>query len=160
MSSRDEALQTIKQLAPTLALADFTRVVLKLVRDQVGADRGTLFVVDPAHSEIRSVVADRVIGEIPLPIGFGIAIAGAETGEIIDTYNPTYDDRFEEKYEAALKYDTKDIYCMPVVDDRKTIVGVLELLNRARPFTNEDHEFLRQVSHEIASCLRNSFASR
>src|SRR5579883_2253045 len=135
MSSRDEALLTMKQLASTLSLPDFTRVVLKLIRDQVGADRGTLFVVDHANGEIRSVVADRVVGEISLPIGFGIAGSVAETGEIIDTYNPNYDGRFDEKYEAILNYDTKDIYCMPVVDGTNTVLGVLELLNRTRPFT-------------------------
>src|SRR5216684_2992938 len=109
MSSRDEALQTIRQLAPTLTLADLTRVVLKLIRDEVSADRGTIFVVDQARAEIRSVVADRVIGEISLPIGFGIAGSVAETGKVIDTYNPNYDERFDEKYETILNYDTKDI---------------------------------------------------
>lgn len=160
MTSRDEAVQTIKQLAPTLGLADFTRVVLKVVRDQVGADRGTLFIVDHARSEIRSVVADRVVGEISLPLGFGIAGTVAETGEVVDTYNPNYDERFDEKYEAILKYDTKDIYCMPVVDGNSKVVGVLELLNRSRPFTAEDHEFLAEITREIASVLQNSSAPR
>src|SRR3977135_2040535 len=115
MSSSDEALQTIRQLSPTLNLADLTRVVLKLIRDQVGADRGTIFVVDHARGEVRSVVADRVVGEISLPIGFGIAGSVAETGEAIDTYNPLYDERYDEKYETILNYDTKDIYCAPIV---------------------------------------------
>lgn len=160
MTSREEAIQTIKQLAPTLGLADFTRVVLKVIRDHVGADRGTLFVVDHARGEIRSVVADRVVGEISLPIGFGIAGTVAETGEIVDTYNPNYDERFDEKYEAILKYDTKDIYCMPVMDGNSQVVGVLELLNRTRPFTPEDHQFLAIVSREIAPVLHNSSAPR
>ena len=153
MSSPNEALETIKQLASTLSLPDLTRVVLKLIRDQVGADRGTLFVVDHARGEVRSVVADRVIGEISLPIGFGIAGSVAQTGQVIDTYNPQYDQRFDEKYEALLNYDTKDIYCMPVVGPSGGIVGVLELLNRKRPFTPEDHEFLTQVAQHIGPVL-------
>src|SRR2546426_1959677 len=92
MSSRNEALETIKQLIPTLTVADLSRVVLKLIRDQVGADRGTLFVVDHTRGEVRSIVADRVIGQISLPIGFGIAGSVAETGQVIDTYNPLYDE--------------------------------------------------------------------
>src|SRR5437667_7906442 len=128
MSARNEALETIKQLIPTLSLADLTRVVLKLVRDQVGADRGTLFVVDRARGEVRSIVADRVVGEISLPIGFGIAGSVAETGQAIDTYNPLYDERYVAKYETILNYDTKDIYCAPVVTSEGTVVGVLQLL--------------------------------
>jgi GAF domain-containing protein len=156
MSSRKEALETIKQLIPTLNLADLTRVVLKLVRDQVGADRGTLFVVDHTRGEVRSIVADRVVGEISQPIGFGIAGSVAETGEVIDTYNPLYDDRYDEKYETILKYDTKDIYCAPIVTGEGVVVGVLQLLNRTRPFTEDDYAFLKTVTQEISPVLRNS----
>lgn len=146
MNSGDEALQTIKQLSSTLNLSDLSRVVLAVVRDQVGADRGALFVVDRTNGEVRSIVADRVVGDISLPLGFGIAGSVAQTGQIIDTYNPQYDQRFDEKYEALLNYDTKDIYCMPVVGSTGAVVGVLQLLNRKRPFTPEDHEFLLQLA--------------
>jgi GAF domain-containing protein len=156
MSSRNEALETIKQLIPTLSLADLTRVVLKLVRDQVGADRGTIFVVDHTRGEVRSIVADRVVGEISQPIGFGIAGSVAETGEVIDTYNPLYDDRYDEKYETILKYDTKDIYCAPIVTGEGVVVGVLQLLNRTRPFTEDDYAFLKTVSQEISPVLKNA----
>jgi GAF domain-containing protein len=156
MSQREEALQTIKQLSPTLSLSDLSRVVLKLVRDQVGADRGTIFVVDRDRDEIRSIVADRVISEISLPIGFGIAGTVARTGETIDTYNPNYDKRFDEKYEAILNYDTKDIYCMAILDPGGVVVGVLQLLNRARPFTQEDRDFLQEVSKQLGTVLATS----
>src|SRR5712691_10405367 len=156
MASREEALETIKQLAPTLSLADLTRVVLKLIRYHVEADRGTLFVVDHARGEVRSIVADRVVGGISLPIGFGIAGSVAETGETIDTYNPIYDERYDEKYETILNYDTKDIYCAPIVTGEGVVVGVLQLLNRTRPFTPEDYDFLKTVTQEISTVLKNA----
>ena len=156
MKSREEALLTIKQLSPTLTLSDLTRVVLKLIRDQVGADRGTIFVVDRQRSEIRSIVADRVVGEISLPIGFGIAGSVAETGKTVDTYNPHYDERFDEKYEPILKYDTKDIFCMAVLNGGGIVVGVLELLNRTRPFTQEDRDFLQQVAEHLGPVLESA----
>src|SRR5712691_7007121 len=156
MSSRNEALETIRQLIPTLNLADLSRVVLKLIRDNVGADRGTLFVVDHTRGEVRSIVADRVVGEISLPIGFGIAGSVAETGQTIDTYNPLYDERYDEKYESILKYDTKDIYCTPVVGPDGVVVGVLQLLNRDRPFTQEDYDFLKSVTQTLGPVLKNA----
>jgi GAF domain-containing protein len=159
MPAGDEAIETIKQLTPTLNLADLTRVVLKLIRDQVEADRGTLFVVDHTHGQIRSIVADRVVGEISLPIGFGIAGSVAETGQTIDTYNPLYDERYDEKYESVLKYDTKDIYCMPVISPDGVVVGVLELLNRTRPLNQEDYDFLKRVTEEISPVLQKASAS-
>jgi GAF domain-containing protein len=156
MPSQDESLETIKQLAPTLTLGDLSRVVLKIVRDQVGADRGTLFVVDRARGEIRSIAADRVVGEISLPIGFGIAGSVAQTGKTIDTYNPLYDERYDEKYETLLNYDTKDIYCTAVVDREGAVVGVLELLNRTRPFTQDDYDFLARVAEQISPVLQSA----
>lgn len=156
MSQREDAIQTIKQLSPTLSLPDLARVVLKLVRDQVGADRGTIFVLDRTAGEIRSIAADRVISEISMPVGFGIAGTVAQTGEIIDTYNPNYDKRYDEKYEAILKYDTKDIYCMPIVNPDGAIAGVLQLLNRARPFTQDDRDFLQEVTKHIGTVLPTS----
>jgi GAF domain-containing protein len=153
MEPRDEALQTIKQLSATLNVQDLSRVVLALVRNQVGAERGAVFVVDKVNGEVRSIVADRVVGDITLPIGFGIAGAVAQTGQVIDTYNPQYDQRFDGKYEALLNYDTKDIYCMPVIGTSGIVVGVLELLNRKRPFTAEDHEFLAEVVKHIGPVL-------
>jgi GAF domain-containing protein len=156
MNSREEALETIKHLSSTLSLADLSRVVLAVVRDQVDADRGALFVVDHVKGEVRSIVADRVVGDITLPIGFGIAGAVAQTGQVIDTYNPQYDQHYDAKYEALLNYDTKDIYCMPVIGSDGTIVGVLELLNRKRPFTPEDHDFLTQLSRHLGPVLKSS----
>jgi GAF domain-containing protein len=153
MDANNEALQTIRQLSSTLSVQDFSRVVLALVRDRVGAERGALFVVDKVNAEVRSIVADRVVGDITLPIGFGIAGAVAQTGQIIDTYNPQYDQRFDGKYEALLNYDTKDIYCMPLVGKDGVVIGVLELLNRKRPFTTDDHDFLAEVAKEIGPVL-------
>src|SRR5437868_9244797 len=135
MNSREEAVQSIRELSPALSLEDLSRVVLKVARDQVDADRAALFVVDHVKGQVRSIAADRVVGGISLTIGFGIAGSVAQTGQIIDTYNPQYDDRFDAKYEALLNYDTKDIYCIPVTGSKGGVVGVLELLNRRRPFT-------------------------
>ena len=156
MTSRDEALQTIQQLSPTLGLSDLTRVVLKVIRDQVGADRGTIFIVDRKKGEIRSVVADRVVGGISLPIGIGIAGSVAENGQTIDTSNPQYDERFDDKYEPILKYDTKDIFCMAMKNPAGDIVGVLELLNRTRPFDQDDLAFLHRIVDSLGPVLEKT----
>ena len=123
-------------------------------------DRGTLFVVDHARGQVCSVVADRVVGEIAVPIGFGIAGSVAQTGQTIDTYNPHYDARFDEKYEPILNYDIKDIFCTPVINADGVVVGVLELMNRSRPFTVEDHEFLEKVTEAVSPALYTYWSDR
>lgn len=82
----------------------------------------------------------------------------SQNRETIDTYNHLYDERFDQKYETLLKYDAKDIYCTPIVSGDGIIVGVLQLLNRSRPFTPEDYDFLRKVAEEIGPVLQNHSA--
>src|SRR4051812_20408288 len=107
MESHEDALQTIRTSSSSLNVKDSSRVVLALVRERVGAERGALFVVGEPQGEVRSIVADRVVGDIVLPIAFGIAGAVAQTGQTVDTYNPQHDQRFGGKYDALLNvYDT------------------------------------------------------
>src|SRR5436190_899574 len=78
-------VDAVKLLNSTIDLAELTSIILKIVREEVGVDRGSVFVVDGEHNEIRSVVAQEVEGtEIRVRIGNGIAGTVAKTGEIID----------------------------------------------------------------------------
>jgi len=154
MDKRHDAIETAKLLSGALSFDDLSRVVLKIIRDEVGIDRGTIFVVDRKRGEIRSSVAEKMkVGEIALPIGSGIAGTVAETGQTIDTQDAYSDDRFDAKFDPLLNYETRDIFCMPIKNNGGEIVGVLELLNRTRPLTNGDKEFLTQLTVQLASAL-------
>src|SRR5438445_2021772 len=78
-------LEASKLLNSTLDLAELTKIILRIVRDEVGTDRGTVFVLDRAHHMLQSLVAQGVEGkQIAMPIGKGIAGTVAATGETID----------------------------------------------------------------------------
>jgi phosphoserine phosphatase RsbU/P len=150
-------LEASKVLNSTLDLAELTAIILKLVREEVGTDRGTVFVLEPKRKVLRSVVAQGVEGkEIVVPVGHGIAGTVAASGEIINIPDAYADSRFDSSFDAALGYRTNDIYCMPVVNRTNEIVGVLQLLNRTRPLTIEDEEFLAGVSVHIGLALENA----
>src|SRR5436190_2367919 len=77
-------LEAAKLLNSTLDLAELTTIILRIVRDEVGTDRGTVFVLDRRRNLLRSLVAQGVEGrEIMVPIGHGIAGTVAATGETI-----------------------------------------------------------------------------
>src|SRR6266852_5797082 len=89
-------LEASKLLNSTLDLAELTTIILRLVRDEVGTDRGTVFVLDRSHKLLHSLVAQGLEGQqIVLPIGQGIAGTVAATGETIDIRNPYGDARFD-----------------------------------------------------------------
>src|SRR5437016_8800523 len=150
-------LEASKLLASTLDLAELTTIILRLVRDEVGTDRGTVFVLDRRRKLLRSLVAQGIEGtEIMVPIGHGIAGTVAATGETIDIQDAYADKRFDSSFDATLGYTTADIYCMPIVNRNGEIVGVLELMNRTRPLTEEDEEFLAGVSVHVGLALENA----
>ncbi len=155
MSERRNALETARQLSAALTFADLSRVVLKIVRDEIGFDRGTIFIVDPKAQEVRSIVADRMlVGEIAVPVGSGIAGIVAQSGKSIDTEDAYADDRFDAKFDPILRYETRDIYCIPIINSGGGVIGVLQLLNRSRPLSPEDKAFLADISTHLATALQ------
>ena len=50
----------------------------------------------------------------------------------------------------------KDIYCTPVPGPDGVVVGVLQLLNRTRPFTQQDYDFLKSVTEILGPVLKNA----
>ena len=153
-------LEAAKLINSTLDLNELTRIILHIVREEVGVDRGTVFVVDKVRNQLRSVVAQDVENEIVLPIGRGIAGAVASTGQPIDIEDAYADSRFDPRFDPTLGYRTRDIYCMPIVNREGTVVGVLELLNRTRPLDAEDFEFLSGVSVHMGLALENAWLHR
>jgi sigma-B regulation protein RsbU (phosphoserine phosphatase) len=150
-------LEASKLLNSTLDLAELTTIILRLICDEIGTDRGTVFVLDRGRRALRSLVAQGVDGkEIVLPLGSGIAGTVAATGETIDIPDAYADPRFDSSFDAALGYRTNDIYCMPIVNRVGEIAGVLELMNRMRPLTEEDEEFLAGVSVHVGLALENA----
>src|ERR1700674_1540481 len=150
-------IEASKVLASTLDLAELTAIILRLIRDEVGTDRGTVFVVERGRRLLHSLVAQGVEGrEIIVPLGNGIAGTVAATGETIDIPDAYADSRFDSSFDASLGYRTNDIYCMPIVNRLGEIVGVLELMNRTRPLTEEDEEFLAGVSVHVGLALENA----
>ena len=61
---------------------------------------------------------------------------------------------------ATARYRTKDVYCAPIRNHEGSIVGVLQLLNRTHPFTDEDEEFLEAISVHIGLALERAWLHR
>src|SRR6185436_13957753 len=151
-------LEAAKLLNSTLDLAELTAIILRIIRDEIGTERGTVFIMDRTRRQLRSLVAQDVKQgqEIIVPLGTGIAGHVAATGETINIPDAYADSRFDSSFDAVLGFRTNDIYCMPIVNRVGEIVGVLELLNRVRPLSEEDEEFLAGVSVHVGLALENA----
>ena len=149
-------VEATKLLNSTLDLSELTRIILQIARDEVHVERGTVFVVSESGDHLRSLVAQDVDEEIEIRIGSGIAGTVAESGRVIDIDNAYEDARFDRSFDAHFGFRTRDIYCMPVHNREGTTVGVLQLLNRNRPLTKPDKDFLAGISVHIGLALERA----
>lgn len=149
-------VKATKELNSTIDLSELARIILRIVREEVGIERGTVFIMSPERDFLTSLVAQEVDQEIRLRVGSGIAGFVAEKGEIVDIPDAYKDERFDTRVDAKLGFRTQDIYCMPVRNGQGSIVGVLQLLNRSRALTKGDEDFLADISIHIGLAVENA----
>ena len=125
VDSLNRIIEATKLLNSTLDLAELTEIILQIVRDEVGIERGTVWVMTPDRQHLRSLVAQEVDAEIEVKVGSGVAGTVAETGKIIEIPDAYKDPRFDRSFDTQLGFKTRDIYCMPVQNRNGGTVGVL-----------------------------------
>ena len=160
-----------QQLEKTLRLVEASKIInssldidklldliFRTAAKTVGADRGTLYLIDEISKEIWSKVqqgSDRI--EIRLAIGSGIAGSVAATGETVNIQDAYKDSRFNPKIDQITGYRTKSTLCMPMKNRDRKIIGVFQLLNKAKGFfTKEDESFIEAYSIHASIAVANA----
>jgi signal transduction histidine kinase len=125
-----------------------------MATESVGADRGTLYLVDGARKELWSKVLQGTdLVEIRLPFGKGLAGHVAQTGESIIIPDAYDDPRFNPAIDKRTGYRTRTVLCMPLKDREGRTIGVLQLLNKASGFDRDDEEFIDALSAQAAVAI-------
>ena len=135
------------------------QIVISETTALMEADRSSLYLVDRERGELWSRVAEGLeIREIRMPMNKGIAgsvVASGKTVNIPDAYN---DPRFNPGVDWETGYQTKSVLCLPVWNNRKEIIGVLQVLNKQDgAFTEEDEKLLSCLADQIAMALEDAF---
>jgi phosphoserine phosphatase RsbU/P len=154
-------VEATKRLNSTLDLGELIHIILQIATRQTRAERGTVFLVDRERNEIWSLVG---LGleqqEIRLPADRGIAGWVAHEGKSVRLENAYEDPRFEPDVDRRLGFTTRRLLCLPIRNQAGDITGVLQLLNKAEPFTREDEAFLDALSAHVALALEKAQAHR
>jgi sigma-B regulation protein RsbU (phosphoserine phosphatase) len=152
--------EATRLLNSTLDLAELLDLILKIARQEVHADRGSVFLVDKVNKQLWSIVASGLDHqEIRIPLSSGVVGHVARTGELVnvaDAYTLSY---FEPSFDQKFGYKTKSLLSLPITDHRSgDIVGVIQLLNRVGggSFSPEDVDFLSKLSGHMAMALENA----
>lgn len=132
--------------------------IIDVATDLTRADRGTLYLVDKEKNELWSLIAlGDETHEIRLRIGEGLAGFVAKSGETINIKDVRQDSRFKSDYDKQSGYTTKNMICFPIKNNKREIIGVLQLINSLNgEFTKRDEEFLAALSIHSAIALNNA----
>lgn len=126
------------------ALYQVLREVTAKVGSLLGADRATIYLLNDDKTELWSLVAENEEGEfldIQVRVGEGIAGQVAQTRKVIHIANNVYEDpraALVKEYDKKYHYITKNILALPILDEHKEVVAVIQLLNKLQPEKAED----------------------
>ena len=154
-------------IGSAIEIDQLLEVVMGHVTALLGAERGTLYLVDRRRGEIWSkVLQGGGLREIRLPIGSGIAGAVVSGRELLNIPDAYADARFNPEFDRASGFHTRSILCAPIFAAQSglraptvpEVVGVLQVLNRVdgTPFGSEDERALSATASQLAVALENA----
>jgi len=157
MEELSSIIEATKRLNSTLDLGELIHIILQIATRQTGADRGTVFLVDRERGEIWSLVGLGLEQQvIRLPLSRGIAGWVASSGAPVRLENAYDDSRFESDIDKRLGFVTRELLCLPIRNEAGVVIGVLQLLNKGEPFTDEDEAFIDALSAHVALALEKA----
>lgn len=153
-------LSTI-ELLDNDTLQTFMHNVLEVFGEKVslllGADRGALFLLDEARSELWSLAT---LGgseplEIRVPLGHGIAGRVALTGQPMNVPDAYAEPAFNREVDARTGYRTRNILCLPLLNRSGKVFAVVQLINKldGSSFDQKDEEKFSEMTDDLTSVV-------
>jgi Nif-specific regulatory protein len=136
--------------------------ILAAIVDEVvgrlGADRGTLYLLDRDRNQIFSKAAHLPeIEEIRLELGQGVAGSVAVSGKLTNLPDPYADGRFEKKVDKKTGYTTDSMLVAPIRDSEGDILGVLQVLNKKEGrFGGDDEETVTALAQQAGQVIEKT----
>lgn len=151
----EKILKISKEVSSLDSLDEILETLVKAATDEVGAERGSLFLHDTKTNELYSRVAlHERYREIRILDKIGIAGAVFQSGEsaiIHDTYS---DERFDSETDEKTGFKTRSMICTPVRNAREEVVGVSQVLNKINgTFTENDLRIVDDITTQCANAL-------
>lgn len=164
MRQRDQELLMLNEIGrvvtSALTLDEMLTLLRSKARDVIGAEACSIALIDPVTSELvfrqaDDPLAERVVGRRLRP-GQGIAGQVAQTGRSTLIPDAPADPRFYDGVDEETGFSTREIICVPLIVQDKTI-GVLELSNKRQgSFAHDDVRLLESVAAQIAAAIENA----
>ena len=151
-------LDVSRRLAAFDSLDDILEALVEMATFELGAERGTLFLNDPASGELHSVIAQghrrrhiRIANDVGLA---GHVFTTEQSLRVDDAYA---DPRFHREIDQQTGYTTRSVLCVPIRTVRQEVIGVAQILNKKEGvFTGEDEELLEAITTQASVILQSA----
>jgi len=147
-----------RRLAAFDSLDDILEALVEMTAWELQAERGTLFLNDPATGELISVIAKGNFRR-RIRIANTVGIAGhvfthGEGVRVDDVYD---DPRFHRETDLQTGFTTRNVLCVPIRTVRDEVIGVAQVLNKNEgAFTDEDQELLEAITTQASVILQSA----
>jgi phosphoserine phosphatase len=143
LSTRDlkAILEVTSALAAPFDLMTMLGEVVAAARKVLSADRGSVWLHDPATDELVLEVATG-IAPVRVPSGAGLVGACARDRRLINVRDCYADPRFDPGVDKASGYRTRCMLTLPLIDHKDVLVGVMQILNKADGVFDADDELV------------------
>ncbi|MCX7816801.1 MAG: GAF domain-containing protein [Syntrophales bacterium] len=150
-------LSISRTLATFEQLDEMLNYLLKVTTNEIGADRGTIFLEDTETGELYSYIAQGDLrSEIRIPRDSGIAGYVFTSGKAVIVSNAYKDPRFNRTVDEKTGYKTKDILCVPIRTMKGKLLGVAQMLNKKDgKFSRKDMQLLMAMTSQAAIVLES-----
>src|SRR2546428_7663573 len=136
---------------------------LKTALESLESDHGTVYLLNREGTELASfaLAADEgaarpLMQSIRLPVGKGISGYVAATGEPILLNDPYSDPRFYQEVDKKSGVRTRNLLTVPILNESREIIGVMQVLNHPTGYVPEDIDFLIELSSQAAVAIERA----
>ena len=159
-----ELLLKVSKLCASLdSLNEVLETLVHITSEEIGCERATLFLNDPATGELFSRVAQGSLRrEIRILNNVGIAGHVFTSGEGLIVTDAYKDPRFNKEIDQQTGFKTNNILCAPIRTAKDQVIGAMQALNKTEgAFSEDDLYLLEQITLQAAVALEsNIFAER
>lgn len=142
-----------RELLTKNSLEDGLPLISKYVKEIIGADRCSIFIYESEKEEFWTTLADEVQKKITVAAEKGFVGYALKSKKPVMTNDAYSHPEFLPEIDKETGYVTKNIIASPIFNSRREIMGVLELLNKADDFDDEDVKFMIFFAHYVSGFL-------
>jgi adenylate cyclase len=151
-------LEVTRRMAGYGTLDEVLNALVDMTTNELGAERGSLFLNDPDTNELYSRVAQgNIQREIRILNNSGIAGYVFTSGDPLIIHDAYADDRFNRSIDEQTGFTTHSILCVPIKTVKGEIIGVAQTLNKKNGrFTKHDLQLLEAMTSQGTLALQSA----